>query len=159
MSDPLATYLQDHLAGAMAGVEILESLRDQHAGEPLGRFAAKLLVEIEADRDLLQSLVDQVGGSSRIKEATAWVGEKISRLKFSRQAGGDLATFEALEALSLGILGKRALGKALNAVAGQDARLANPDLAELAMRSQSQFVRVEKRRILAAQAALSPRRS
>ncbi len=43
MSDPLATYLQDHLAGAMAGIEILEALRDQHAGEPLGSFATEML--------------------------------------------------------------------------------------------------------------------
>jgi hypothetical protein len=156
MSDPLATYLQDHMAGAMMGVEILEALRDQHSGEPLGRFAADLLVEVEADRDVLQRILDRVGGSSLIKEATAWVGEKISRLKLSRQAGGELGTFEALEALALGILGKRSLWMALITVAAQDDRIDTPDLEQLVTRSQSQYERVEERRLLAARAALTP---
>jgi hypothetical protein len=34
MSDPLATHLQDHLAGAMHAVEVLESLKDVY-GQPL----------------------------------------------------------------------------------------------------------------------------
>ena len=35
-NDPLATYLQDHLAGAASAVELLEMLRDQHEGESAG---------------------------------------------------------------------------------------------------------------------------
>jgi hypothetical protein len=37
MSDPLATYLHDHLAGSNFAIELLDSLRDQYSGEPLGR--------------------------------------------------------------------------------------------------------------------------
>jgi hypothetical protein len=153
MSDPLATYLQDHMAGAMMGVEILEALRDQHAGEPLGLFAGEMLVEVEADRDVLQRILDRVGGSNVVKEAAAWVGEKISRLKLSRQAGGELGTFEALETLALGILGKRSLWTALKTV--KDTRIDTPDLEQLAVRAQSQYERVEARRLLAARAALT----
>jgi hypothetical protein len=36
-------------------------MRDQHVGEPLGQFAAGLLVEIEADRDLLRELAERTG--------------------------------------------------------------------------------------------------
>ena len=43
MSDPLATYLHDHLAGAVHAIDLLESMRKQHMDEPLGRFAARLL--------------------------------------------------------------------------------------------------------------------
>jgi hypothetical protein len=157
MSDPLATYLQDHLAGAVGGIEILEALRDQHEGEPLGRFASELLAEVEADREVLQRLVDQTGGSNVVKEATAWVGEKVARLKLSRQVGGELGTFEALEALALGILGKRSLWIALETVAPQDERIATPDLEQLAARAQSQYERVEERRLQAARAALTTR--
>ena len=100
--DPLTTYLHDHLAGAKAAINLLEVLRDQHAGQPLGQFAARLLVEVEADREVLQGLSERLGaGASGLKEAAAWLGEKVSRVKFRRHSAGELGTFEALEALGL----------------------------------------------------------
>lgn len=59
MSDPLTTYLQDHFAGAAHAIELLEAMRDHHAREPLGQFATQLLVEIEADRDVLAELIER----------------------------------------------------------------------------------------------------
>ena len=82
------------------------------------------------------------------------MGEKISRLKLSRQVGGELGTFEALEALALGILGKRSLWMALITIAGLEDRIDTPDLEQLVTRSQSQYERVEERRLMAARAAL-----
>jgi hypothetical protein len=35
MSDPLATYIEDHLAGATYAIDLLEAIRDQYAGDPL----------------------------------------------------------------------------------------------------------------------------
>lgn len=64
MSDPFQTYLHDHLAGAVVAIELLEVLRDQHAGEPLGQFAGDLLVEVEADRTVLRGLAERVGAES-----------------------------------------------------------------------------------------------
>jgi hypothetical protein len=103
MSEPLAIYSHDHLAGAVVAINLLEVWRDQRTGESLGQFAAELLVEVEADRAVLQGFAERVGaGSSRLKEATAWLGEKVSRLKLRRRAAGGLGTFEALEALARG---------------------------------------------------------
>ena len=34
-------------------------MRDHHAKEPLGQFAAQLLVEIEADCDVLAKLIER----------------------------------------------------------------------------------------------------
>ena len=50
MSDPLATYLHDHLGGARAAIELLAAMRDQQKDKALGDFAAHLLAEVEADR-------------------------------------------------------------------------------------------------------------
>ena len=155
MSDPLATYLHDHLAGAVVAINLLEALRDQHAGEQLGQFAAELLVEVEADRAVLRGLAEQVGaGSSALKEATAWLSEQLSRLKLWRRTAGRLGTFESLEALALGILGKLALWRALEEVAATDARLRGVDFAHLAARAQAQHARVEERRLDAARTGL-----
>jgi hypothetical protein len=59
MSDPLATYLHDHLAGSNFAIELLDSLRDQYSGEPLGRFAAALLIEIKEDQRTLRTMADR----------------------------------------------------------------------------------------------------
>lgn len=157
MSDNLATYLHDHLAGAVAGLELVEALRDQHEGEALGRFAAQLSGEIEADRRSLEELAKRVGpGGNPLKEATAWLAEKVSRLKLGRQAGGELGTFEALEALALGILGKQALWDALAVVSPQDPRLRGWDFGDFSRRAQAQHGRVEEQRLNAALTALRP---
>ena len=62
----------------------------------------------------------------------------------------ELGTFEALETLALGILGKLALWRALAVVAATDARLRGIDFDSLAARAQAQHARVEERRIEAA---------
>jgi hypothetical protein len=154
--DLLVTYLRDHLAGAAAAVELLERLRDHHAGNPLGQFAGEILAEIEADRAVLAELTDRVGrGSSVLKEATAWVGAKVSRLKLGQRGGDDLGTLETLEALALGILGKLALWRALVLVESSTPRLAGMDFGHLAARAEAQHDRVEERRLEAARLALS----
>jgi hypothetical protein len=50
MSDPLGTYLHDHLAGAAHAINLVEFMCDRYEGGELGQFAAWLLVEIESDR-------------------------------------------------------------------------------------------------------------
>src|SRR4051794_7120756 len=100
MSDSLATYLQDHLAGADFAVDLLQSLREQHGAEPLGQFASSLLVDIEEDRTVLKAITDRIGREpSNLKEAAAWMTEKLSRWKLGRDVAGGLGTFEALETL------------------------------------------------------------
>jgi hypothetical protein len=75
-------------------------------------------------------------------------------LKLRRRAAGGLGTFEALEALALGILGKLALWRALAVSAAADARLRGVDFDHLAARAQAQHARVEERRLEAARVVL-----
>ena len=127
-NDPLATNLQDHLAGAASAIELLEMLRDQHVGEALGNFAGQRVADVEADRQVLEALARQVGeGPSLLKDATGWLGAKIIQLKLGRSTAGTLGTFQALEILALGMLGKLALWRALIEVAPSDARLSGVD--------------------------------
>ncbi|MDP9161565.1 MAG: hypothetical protein M3O09_15205 [Acidobacteriota bacterium] len=148
MSDPLATYLHDHLAGAAYAVDLVEFMRDQHQGEELGQFAAGLLIDIKSDQDVLRRLARRVGvGSSKLKELTAWLGEKVSRLKLRHDAADGLGLFEALEFLELGIHGKLELWRALGAIAPNDSRLQSVSFEGLADRAEKQRVNVEKRRL------------
>ncbi len=92
MSEPLAIYLHDHLAGTALALGLLAAMRDKHPGESLGAFAAAMLIEVESDRSVLQSLADRKGsGSSKLKEVSAWFTEKVSRSRGKRL--GDLRGF------------------------------------------------------------------
>ena len=51
----IATYLNDHLAGSVAALELLEHLEAAHAGTPLERFVAELRVDV-ASRYFFQGL-------------------------------------------------------------------------------------------------------
>jgi hypothetical protein len=157
MADPLSTYLHDHLAGAEFGINLIRDIQADNAENLLGAFAAELLREIEDDRKVLERLAERTGSTtSPLKDAAGWVGEKASRMKLNR-ASGDSGTFQQLEALSIGILGKLKLWKALE-VSG-DPRMAGPDFGELAARAEDQHNRVEERRLAFARAAFHPRQS
>jgi len=148
MSDALGTYLHDHLAGAAYAIDLVEFMRDQHKGNDLGEFAARLLVDIKADRDVLRQLAERAGASSStLKELSAWVGEKVSRLKLRRGTRDGLGIFEALEFLELGIHGKCELWRALGAVAAADTRLQGIDFEQLAARGEKQRVMVDNWRL------------
>lgn len=157
MSHPLAAYLHDHLAGSNFAIELLKNLEDQHSGEPLGQFAAAELAILVEDRQILQGIVDRIGTeTSALKEATAWVAEKASRFKLRHPSSPDFGTFEALEALALGIHGRVALWRVLSIIAPTDTRVRGEDFDALAARAQAQHDRVEQRRLQVAPSALRP---
>jgi hypothetical protein len=158
MDNPLAIYLHDHLAGAAMAIDLLEAMRDKHPADALGDFATTMLAEVEADRTTLKNLADRIGsGSSQLKELTAWLSEKVSRIKLNRDSHS-LATFEALEFLALGVLGKLALWNALRMLAPGDARLREIDLDRLAARAQAQHANIEEKRLAEATIVLAQHR-
>jgi hypothetical protein len=157
MSDPLVTYLEDHKAGAAVAISLLKKMKAGSHDESLSQFAANILAGVEEDEEILQNLARKIGtGSNMLKEATAWVGEKASRIKLGAGMSGDFGTFEALEFLVLGIQGKLHLWYALEAVAVTDARLRGVDFKTLIARAEGQYSKVEERRLALAAIALSP---
>jgi hypothetical protein len=156
MADSLATYLQDHLAGSVQAIELLEMIRDGNSGQPLGQFAADLLVEVKEDREALLGLARKVGsGSSSMKEMAAWAGEKLARLRL-RQGKTAFGIFEALEFLELGVHGKWALWRVMGAMSPTDARLQGIDFVSLAARAENQHARIDEVRLGVAHDALRP---
>jgi hypothetical protein len=157
MNDPLATYLHDHLGGADMAIDLLQAMRDRQKDKSLSQLAEHVLAEVKQDRDTLQHLADTIGsGSNFLKEFTAWVGEKASRVKLGEGAAGEFGTFEALEFLALGIRGKLSLWHALRVAAATDDCLIGPDFNELIARAESQYTTVEERRLATATTALKP---
>lgn len=148
----LHTYLHDHAAGARYAVQLLTALRDHHAGTSIGDFAADQLQQIQEDLKTLESLAEHIGaGGFQTKELAGWLAEKFSGLKLS-PIEKPFHTFEALESLSLGILGKRALWTALASVARSNPGLNALDFDSLLQRAEVQHAATESVRLqLAAQ--------
>jgi hypothetical protein len=154
----LATYLNDHLAGSTAAIELMEELEESHRGTELARKIAQLRADVEADRRELQGLIDRLNVSeSAPRKAAAWLAGKFAELKLRMDdsAQGPLRLFESLEVLSLGIEGKLLLWRALAAAAEVSPKLRGMDYDRLAERANEQRVRVEPMRLEAARAALA----
>jgi hypothetical protein len=153
----LETYLNDHLAGSRLGVDLAERLREMTEGTPREATMATLAAEIAEDRDKLAELIERVGASeNQVKQATAWVAEKASRLKLSGVGSGDddYGLFLSLETLSLGVAGKLGLWEALLQQAPGHDGLDPVVLGELAARARKQREVLERERLAVAASAL-----
>ena len=152
----LGIYLNDHLALAVAGVELARRITRENEGTEFGAPLAQLAGEIEADRESLRALIAELGiREVRPKQGAAGVMEKVSRLKLNGQLRGysPLSRLIEVEALEVGIVGKLAMWKALQtALPGGESRAA--DLAALAERAQRQLEVIEGIRLQAASQAL-----
>jgi hypothetical protein len=134
----IGIYLNDHLAGATAGVGRARLARDANEGTEFAAPLAKVCTEIEEDRASLEELIDGLGiGRSKLKPAIGWAGERLGRLKPNGQLRGysPLSRVVDLEVLLLGISGKHRLWVLLGELLGDDAPV---DLAALKRRAESQ---------------------
>jgi hypothetical protein len=153
----LATYLNDHLGGATAGVELVRRAARENKDTELGAFLADLTAQVEADREALEKIMGELGAKpDRAKVAAGWTAEKVGRLKPNAQLRGysPLSPLVELEGLLVGIQGKLAMWRALAEIA--DALgLDGVRLEELAARAESQQADVERHRIDVARRALT----
>jgi hypothetical protein len=150
-------YLNDHLAGAMLGTDLADQIRSRNQDTTLGDLMERLAPQIEEDRQTLIGLMERLESSTHpVKQATTWLAEKASRLKFSGVTSGDseLGSFMALESLCLGVQGKASMWTALAEVADQHPQLASANLGELIDRAQSQYESLESERVAAAKRVL-----
>ncbi|HEU4598471.1 MAG TPA: hypothetical protein VFS26_01870 [Solirubrobacterales bacterium] len=156
MGDLIDIYLNDHLAGATAGVALARRLRASNEGDPeFGPVLADVCAEVEADRRTLQAVMDRLGvGERRIKLVAAALGERLGRLKLNGRLRGysPLSRLDELELLQVGVLGKRRLWLALEHTHADD--LGEFELAELAERAAGQLRRLETLHLKAASLAL-----
>ena len=150
MSKNLITYLNDHLAGSVAALELLDHLIETYQGKPLERFFKDLRSDIDADQGELQDLIERLGEKeSPVRKAGLWVAEKLSRAKIrlSDSEENRMGLFHALEGLVLGITGKRSLWTALAAAADTVPELRELDYVRLEKRAAEQSDRVDAKRL------------
>jgi hypothetical protein len=152
----LTNYLNDHLAGSVGALELLDRLIDAYREKPLEHFFRSLREEIQHDQEQLKELMQKLGADeSAVRKAGAWLVEKLSRAKIglSDEPEGEIGLLLALEALVLGITGKRSLWRALQAASRTVPQLARLDYAGLENRAIEQCERVEAKRLETARTA------
>lgn len=145
--------MNDHLAGSVAALELLDHFIKTYEGKPLGKFFKDLRDEIRADQEVLRTLLRKFKAKeSAVRKAGGWIAEKFSRVKIqgAGEKVGELGLVQALEALVLGITGKQLLWRAFSASLGSSPLLKGVDLGALEERAIDQIERVEAKRIEAA---------
>jgi hypothetical protein len=145
----LRIYLQDHLAGATAGLELARRTRGANKDTEYGPPLARIADEIEADRRQLQGIIDDLGyGGDRLKNIAAWGLEKVGRLKMNGELTGysPLSRVVELEGLLTGITGKKGLWVSLLELAPSEPRLDAALLERLRDRAEEQRTTVEELR-------------
>ena len=156
--DYLKIYLEDHYAGATAGLELARRTAGANGGTPYGDVLEGIASEIEEDRDALRAIMAALAvGPDRFKVAGAWAGEKAGRLKLN----GHLTSYSPqsrvteLEGLVVGVTGKRCLWAALRHVEPLEPRLDIEQLDRLIERADRQLEVLEELRLKAVSEAVA----
>lgn len=158
MSSRLAVYLNDHLMGASAGVDLFRRAARQQAGTSRGPALRELAEEVEADRLELVSMMKALGvPRRRYKVLVGHLLEPIGRAKLngSLLRRSRLSDLVELELLTVAVTGKRSGWNALAQIANQRPELDQARLDRLAERAADQVTRLESMRRDAARSALS----
>ena len=156
--DYLKIYLEDHYAGATAGLELARRAAGANRGTPYGEVLEPVAREIEEDRDSLHAIMTELGvAPARLKVGAAWAGEKAGRLKLNGHLTGysPASRVIELEGLVLGVTGKRCLWRALKHVAPQESRLKVDELDLLIERAERQLDQLEEQRLKAVSEAVA----
>jgi hypothetical protein len=152
----LESYLNDHLAGSVGAVELVEHWAHLHDGKPLGAFFSDIGTDIRADQGTLRDLIHRLAiDESNLRKAGAWAAEKAgrARLTIAGYEPGSLGLVLTLEGLIMGITGKKLLWRVL--AARNLPQLSGYNFKELERRAEQQIERIEIERIRAAQQAFA----
>jgi hypothetical protein len=152
----LGIYINDHRAGAAAGIALAKRCQRENEGTPFGDVLSALVPAIEEDAATLNQVAEVLGvRADPVKLGAARAGELLARLKLNGQLRGysPLSRVVELEGLMAGIEAKRRLWKALKAAHRPE--LATFDFTELAERASNQREQLKAHHRLAAQLALS----
>ena len=151
VSELLKTYLQDHHAGATAGLELARRAAGANEDNEYGPELQRIADEIAEDRETLEQVMERLEiGPSKLKDAGGWTAEKLGRLKPNNRllSYSPLSRVIEIEGLMLGVTGKQALWEAIQAAVGES--LDGIDFPELAQRAADQRARLDGLRLTAA---------
>jgi hypothetical protein len=150
----LSIYLNDHLAGATMGVELIHRAANNQRSEPWGPLLARLATEIAEDRGALLDIMRVLQIPTRTYKVYAgWIAEKAGRVKLNGHllSRSPLSSITELEGMRLGVEGKASAWRTLRTLAEHDRRLDPARLDELLARATRQAEQLETARVQASE--------
>jgi hypothetical protein len=151
----LDSYLNDHLAGSVGALELIDHYAQLYKGKRLGAFFTELETQIRADQYVLRDLMIRLGiEESKVRQAGVWAGEKLGRalLAIAGNEPDGLGLLLTLEGLIMGITGKALLWRALSAA--NLPKLEMFDFKQLRRRAAGQMKCAQAEQIRSARRAL-----
>ena len=152
----LDSYLNDHLAGSISALEVIDHWAEAHKGESLGSFFMQIKTEIKADQETLRGIMRILGvEESKMRKAGAWAAEKLgrARLIIAGDEPGSLGLVLTLEGLIMGVTGKKLLWASL--AAAKLPPLNTYNFEQLQRRAEQQIERIEAERMSAVRQAFA----
>jgi hypothetical protein len=142
--DHLEIYLQDHRAGAEAGVRLAQRCTDHAPTDATKRLLEALTAEIVEDRNSLDAVMSGLGvRPSSLKMAAGVAGERLGRLKLNGRfvRTSPLSIVVEIEGLIGAVSVKRELWATLTTLASAE----EPDerLEDLRRRAEDQRTRLQ----------------
>lgn len=159
MSDRLLPiYLNDQLAAGIAWRELARRAARNNRGSEAGVAIERVAGAIAEDVDTFRAIMRRIGADeSRVKPALAVAAERVGRLKLNGRVRtySPLSRFIELDALAMGIEGKKILWQNLRDAAGLAARVPDVDFDGLIERAARQRRELEPFRLAAGRRALA----
>ena len=155
--DNMAVYLNDHLAGSVGALQLVEHVIKATSGTALETFFKDMFVEVKKDQTTLEELMSHLDiQQSGFRKTTAWLMEKAALIKLGPdlKKDGNFGIFQAIEGLALGIKGKKKLWQSLAQVVAPDSLPEKFDFPHLERRADEQYEKIEEKRMAAARRAL-----
>ncbi len=138
----LGIYVNDHLASATGGIELVGRMLGVHKGSRFEEPLEQLLSELREEKAAIRSVMSTLGIPVRqYKQLGVWVAEKLSRGKLngrllSRSPLSDLVEFEFLAS---GVRAKRSGFETLRIAAEVEPRLPKAELDRLIDQAHRQY--------------------
>ena len=146
-TEMLHTYMQDHHAGAAAGLDLFRRVAESHNDPDVREAVKRIADETVEDLTGLEELMTLAGTSpSPLKDLPARAAEKVGQLKPNRRVSerSPLSDLVELEALTMAVTGKKMGFRALLEI--EDARLPTPTLQNLFDRAERHARELEELR-------------
>jgi hypothetical protein len=142
----LIAYLREHLSGSDVAIRVVRRLVSTDKGAADRALFQRLAQEFAEDRAVVRAVLNELGASGRsIKRAVGVASGTVLSVTAGGEPG-DLSLLRTLEALSIGVQGKRCLWRALQRLHPVPSAVHGMDFVELEAKALRQWEAIEERR-------------
>jgi hypothetical protein len=131
-------YLEDHLSGADLGLTIASRLERAHPGTEISATLARMSGQIREERSLVADALERLDAPPDLLRRAMGVVGSLGRLASSLPFVPEPSVLEDLEALAVGIWGKRLLWGLIRQVQESEGGFDGIDVDRLAARAEEQ---------------------